>query len=510
MKILKEIQKRIFPSVIALTALSVSLSAAFYSVTGLSKLFAGASFQVMIMAGSLEIAKLVIASLLYQYWGQLNKILRTYLSIATVILVLITSAGIYGFLSAAYQETATKSSIVDKEVKLLELKKNRFVESRDYYFKEKQSLDKGINELRKGLSNNVIQYIDKETGQLITTTSSANRRALQSQLSGAISQRDAISLKLEVATDSINVIEVKALNVESESDLAGELGPLKYLSELTDTPMNKIINILLLIIIFVFDPLAISLVIAANFAFDRIPSIGGKKDDEDDVEVGPQPIILNEEVLSHIEKVLDNKTVKEVLDIKEPDSEQGVLVDDEEIDEDNLYDEDYYLWEKESVEELHLQDISQDFEDDIVIDKNSQMEIIKTMMSLDEKDTLYIEEEWNNTLNDGLESLENEWDEDHALDMVMNDMVKDFTEEDIQKIVESNDNEDEPNENLLIATEKFKELNEIIVNDSEEIVIDKSIVDGVIEVVPPEIKTNISPYLRVGNRVIPRNKRYGK
>ena len=85
MKILKEIQKRIFPSVIALTALSVSLSAAFYSVTGLSKLFAGASFQVMIMAGSLEIAKLVIASLLYQYWSQLNKILRTYLSIATVI-----------------------------------------------------------------------------------------------------------------------------------------------------------------------------------------------------------------------------------------------------------------------------------------------------------------------------------------------------------------------------------------------------------------------------------------
>ena len=496
MKILKEIQKRIFPSVIALTALSVSLSAAFYSVTGLSKLFAGASFQVMIMAGSLEIAKLVIASLLYQYWSQLNKILRTYLSIATVILVLITSAGIYGFLSAAYQETATKSSIVDKEVRLLELKKNRFVESRDYYFKEKQSLDKGINELRKGLSNNVIQYIDKETGQLITTTSSANRRALQSQLSGAISQRDAISLKLEVVTDSINVIEVKALNVESESDLAGELGPLKYLSELTDTPMNKIINILLLIIIFVFDPLAISLVIAANFAFDRIPSIGGKKDDE--------------EVLSHIEKVLDNKTVKEVSDIKEPDSEQGVMVDDEEIDEDNLYDEDYYLWEKESVEELHLQDISQDFEDDIVIDKNSQMEIIKTMMSLDEKDTLHIEEEWNNTLNDGLESLENEWDEDHALDMVMNDMVKDFTEEDIQKIVESNDNEDKPNEELLIATEKFKELNEIIVNDSEEIVIDKSITDGVVEVTPPEVKTNMSPYLRVGNRVIPRNKRYGK
>ena len=114
MKTLNWIQKRIFPTIIALSALSVSASAAFYSVTGLSKLFAGASFQVLIMTGSLEVAKLVIASLLYQYWSQLNKILRAYLSIASVILILITSAGIYGFLSAAYQETASKSGIINK------------------------------------------------------------------------------------------------------------------------------------------------------------------------------------------------------------------------------------------------------------------------------------------------------------------------------------------------------------------------------------------------------------
>ena len=112
MGILKEIKKRIFPTVVALSALSVSVSAAFYSVSGLSKLFAGATFEVIIMASSLEISKLVIASLLYQYWGKINKLLRFYLTLATIILVLITSAGIYGFLSAAYQETATKSGIV--------------------------------------------------------------------------------------------------------------------------------------------------------------------------------------------------------------------------------------------------------------------------------------------------------------------------------------------------------------------------------------------------------------
>jgi hypothetical protein len=76
MGILKEIKKRIFPTVVALSALSVSVSAAFYSVSGLSKLFAGATFEVIVMASSLEVSKLVIASLLYQYWGNINKLLR--------------------------------------------------------------------------------------------------------------------------------------------------------------------------------------------------------------------------------------------------------------------------------------------------------------------------------------------------------------------------------------------------------------------------------------------------
>ena len=138
MKFLKELKKFVFPFIVALSALSVSASAAFYSVSGLSKLFAGASLEVLIMASSLEISKLVIASLLYQYWGKLNKLLRFYLSTAAIILVIITSMGIYGFLSAAYQETATKSGIVDKELAVIEMKKERFSENRDYLLEEKR------------------------------------------------------------------------------------------------------------------------------------------------------------------------------------------------------------------------------------------------------------------------------------------------------------------------------------------------------------------------------------
>ena len=89
MGVLDNIKKGMLPFLIGFSALSVSSSAAFYSVSGLSKLFAGAAFEVIIMAGSLEFAKLVTASLLYQYWGTINKILRTYLSIATNTIVAI-------------------------------------------------------------------------------------------------------------------------------------------------------------------------------------------------------------------------------------------------------------------------------------------------------------------------------------------------------------------------------------------------------------------------------------
>jgi hypothetical protein len=87
-------KKYFLPILITLSALAISASAAFYSVSGLGKLFAGASMEVMVMAASLEVSKLVIASLLYQYWNKINGILKTYLTIAALVLVGITSAGI--------------------------------------------------------------------------------------------------------------------------------------------------------------------------------------------------------------------------------------------------------------------------------------------------------------------------------------------------------------------------------------------------------------------------------
>jgi len=288
-------KKRLFPFLIGLSALAVSGSAAFYSVFGLSKLFAGASTQVIIMAGSLEFAKLVVASLLYQYWGTIGKFLRFYLATAVFILMVITSGGIYGFLSGAYQETATKSEFLDKSLAVLQTKQNRFEENKVDLTLEKDQVNKTISELRTSLSNPTqVSYYSEEAGEVITTSSTSARKALQSELSATITDRDNINLKLEAVQDSIMRIDTELLDLEINNEEQRELGPLKYLAATTGKDMGEVVNWFLLLIIFVFDPLAIALVVAANFAFSQIKH----EEEEDDVLKG-----LGLEGMSRFEKV---------------------------------------------------------------------------------------------------------------------------------------------------------------------------------------------------------------
>ena len=263
------LKERLFPLLIAFSALSVSVSAAFYSVSGLSKLFAGAAFAVIVMAASLEIAKLVIASLLYQYRKNLPRLLKWYLSMACVVLILITSMGIYGFLSAAYQETAAKAGSIDSQITLIEVKRDNIKEQLAVYNEEKLSINKAVADLRTGLSNNKIQYTDT-LGNVITTTSRATRNALTKQLDQAIDRQTIINGKVDDLNQKLFDYETEIVEVRLSDAVSSELGPLKYLSGLTGLPMDQIINYLLLTIIFVFDPLAIALVVAANFAFDQI------------------------------------------------------------------------------------------------------------------------------------------------------------------------------------------------------------------------------------------------
>ena len=194
-----------FPYIVLISALCLAGCAAYYSVYGLSKLFSAQAFAVIIMASILEGSKLVTATYLHRYWKKLNLLLKSYLTIAVIVLMMITSLGIYGFLTSAYQTTSDELTILDKQISVIEMKKQRFV--------------------------------------------------------------DQLSLKIESLTDSVTKLDLQVLDINSNSELTAEVGPLKYISNVTGYPMDNIVNYFVLAFIFVFDPLAVLLLISANKAF---------------------------------------------------------------------------------------------------------------------------------------------------------------------------------------------------------------------------------------------------
>lgn len=248
-------------------ALAVAGCAAYFSVWGLSQLFAGAGLAVIVMASVLEIGKLVVTTALHTYWDKLAKPLRVYLSISVVILMLITSAGIYGFLSNAYQKTANKLEIHEGELSVLDGKKNIFQKNIDDNQKIIDTKNKRLDQL-SGLRTSQESRIDG-------SKSNRDRNSVRGDIASANTEIQKLSLEIDVLnskntvlSDSIGKYNVKTLEMKSGSDVAGEVGPLKYIAELTGVPMASVVNYLILLLIFVFDPLAISLVLATNKAFD--------------------------------------------------------------------------------------------------------------------------------------------------------------------------------------------------------------------------------------------------
>jgi len=368
MEILSNLKKGFFPFIIAFTALSVSASAAFYSVSGLSKLFAGASFEVIVMAGSLEVAKLVIASLLYQYWSTINKGLRVYLTVATFILVLITSMGIYGFLSAAYQDTYRQLTIKNNQTTFLTQKKDFYNKDVIRYDEELERISGNISTLSNAKASSIqVRDTTSSTGfrQTISTT---ELRLSQKRIDVEENNRKAVQAKREQVADSLQKYQLAILELENNTDVAGELGPLEYLSKLTNTSMDKIINYLLLVIIFVFDPLAISLVIAANFAFEQAYP---KKKEEEIEEVEE-----TEEVKDEEEKIEDIEVEHEIItpsDLSEEERLKLFAI----YGESGSFDIDEEDWEIES-------ETSESFEDETTnIIKTKKDELVDQLSNLE-------------------------------------------------------------------------------------------------------------------------------
>ena len=273
-------------------AILLAGTAAYFSVWGLSQLFAGASLAVIIMASVLEVGKVIITTALHTYWSNLNRGLKIYLTTAVITLMVITSAGIYGFLSNAYQKTANELEIHEGEINVLVTKKDAFQASID---ENKRLITDKVNE-KDETSNRLNKRIDNidftkgnQSRRADIATAEGNKR-----LNTISSEIDVLNAKNSVLLDSVNKYNVKVLELKSGSKIAGEVGPLKYISELTGTPMANVVNYLILLLIFVFDPLAIALVLATN----RIFELNGKQtplepkvdySEEEDDEDYPEP-----------------------------------------------------------------------------------------------------------------------------------------------------------------------------------------------------------------------------
>ena len=299
---------------LGLAALFVAFNAAFFSVSGLSKLFAGAAFSVIIMASSLELAKLITAGYLYNYWEKINKSFRLYLSGAVLILILITSLGIYGFLTSAFQDTFNQYSIKEKQLAFLQQKEKFWGDDVIRYDEELKRISNNISTLSNAKSQSIQVRDTSVVGGVRTTISTSELRMAAKRIEVEEQNRKGVQSKREVASDSLQGIQLQILDLESMEGVSSELGPLEYLSGLLDRPMDVIINWFILIIIFVFDPLAVALVIAFNNAVmvdkgivkkDKVVrkrELYGEDDDSDELNEEEEEWANDEDVKDFLER----------------------------------------------------------------------------------------------------------------------------------------------------------------------------------------------------------------
>jgi len=270
---------RLFPYLVGLAAFLVAGSAAFYSVFGLSKLFSGAAIAVVIMAGSLEFAKLVTASFLYRYWDEINKLMKSYLIIGVVTLVVITSAGIFGFLSNAYQG-ATAS--FEKESTALLYKQDRLDQLTEDKKFLKEELDVAVSELPDNYRT--------------------AKRKLREEYQPKINQinEDMMNLKQEVGDLKIALVETGV-----------DVGPAIFLARIFDTDVDTVVKYFIFMLIAVFDPLAVVLVISYNLTLQvRMRDeksqgpVSGKNGKTEKQKKKPKRLGLYKESKSILEKVV--------------------------------------------------------------------------------------------------------------------------------------------------------------------------------------------------------------
>jgi hypothetical protein len=242
-----------FTALVGIVALIVAGCAAFFSVQGLATLYAARFVAVCVMAGGLEIGKLVAASFLHRYWKSINWLLKTYLTLAVIILMGITSLGIFGFLTGAYQQSHVKVELTDTKQEALTSKK-------DFLNLEIKQLNDRIvtlNEARKAQ--------EKRLPDLSTKAAKPIYEDIKRSSEEITSTRN----RIEQLTTELFQTSQESINEKMEGSKEVDIGTLKYVAKAFGVDMDTIVKWFTLGIVCVFDPLAVALILAYNSLLEK-------------------------------------------------------------------------------------------------------------------------------------------------------------------------------------------------------------------------------------------------
>ena len=251
---------------VALAAIMIAGSAAYFSVTGLGVLFSGAAIAVMIMASSLEFAKLVTATYLKQKWEKIELLSKIYLTTSVVILMLITSAGIFGYLSNAFQQQNLGLQKIERDIAVYQTQ----IVKNDLEISRYTTQLNNQQNIRNSQETNLTKQIDKDKS---TSRVSQMIKSADKEINSISKRIDELTIKNNASLDSINVI--KNNNIELEK----EVGGFRFVAESFGVPLNSVVKFFIILIVIVFDPLAVALIISFNQL-----TMEGKKKDEDEKE----------------------------------------------------------------------------------------------------------------------------------------------------------------------------------------------------------------------------------
>lgn len=273
-----------FKTLLGLSALFLAGCGAFFSVTGIGLLFSGSFWSTIVMASSLEFGKIMATSFLYRYWKKINNIIKIYLLGAVVILMGITSLGIFGYLSQAFYSTKSNIDAIESELSLLEAKKI----SLQSQIASNNERIKTLTDTRKNQENNLTKVLDQSTTTTVMKSGglfgndtqekvidkksvelkSQTLNSVQSNITSLESNIEKINNINSNLLDEINQLDTSIIDLKSKITKS-DIGTYKFIAEAFNVKMETVVKYFILIIVSVFDPLAVSLLLAYNIVANR-------------------------------------------------------------------------------------------------------------------------------------------------------------------------------------------------------------------------------------------------